>query len=137
MVLGISSVQSYSDPSMDQALKSINEASAEGADVSVLVERFNYALNFLREAEISDTKNCSYDECVPRANEIFMSIIDDATILKEKAKEVSVHERMLTFILFAPLSAFTASILGIYSYIAWKSYQMKKFLNMEIREKEN
>ncbi|MFQ5940561.1 MAG: hypothetical protein ACE5KA_02535 [Nitrososphaerales archaeon] len=123
--------------SAELALNSIKEAAAAGADVSEPVERFNLALSLLHQANTDDFENCSYNECVTRANKIFIGISQDSTILREQTQDASNYQRMMTFAFYAPLAAFTSSILCLYSYNAWKSYQVKKFLDMEVSEKED
>lgn len=129
---------SLTNTSADITLKSIKQAEIAGADVSDLVKRFNYALDLLQQAEISDFRSCaSYSDCIQKANTTFISITHDSELLREQAQETSDYQRIMSFALYAPLGAFTASIAGLYSFKIWKSYQVKKFLDMEIREKGN
>ncbi len=120
--------------SEDLALKSIRHSEATGAAVSDLVKKYNGALDLLHQADLG---TCSQSDCVVRANEIFKSIIDESVSLSQRSHEVSSHKRIMSFAVFAPVIAFSVSFVGIYSYYATKSNQMRKFLDLEIREKQD
>jgi hypothetical protein len=132
-------VNNMTQPSVDTAFDNIRQAEIAGADVSNLVERFNYALELLHQGQISSSnKSCSsYTNCVADAQEIFSQITNESASYREHAGRDFYYNVVGIFALYAPLGAFLISFFGLYSYKSWKSYQIKKFLDLEIREKSN
>jgi hypothetical protein len=123
-------------PSVDSVIKSIEEAELAGGDVSSLVSNFNTALDMLDQSDKSTFTSCdSHNDCNTRASEIFMRIINDANSLKEQASTAMSLQKLMNLAIYAPITAFVTSIVGFYSFKAWKSHQVKKFLAMEIRKK--
>jgi hypothetical protein len=127
------------EPSVDSAFDNIKQAESAGADISNLVERFNNALELLHQAQISSSnKSCSsYTNCVADAQEIFSQISNESASFREHAGRDFYYNVVGIFALYAPLGAFLISFFTLYSYKSWKSYQIKKFLDLEIREKSN
>lgn len=131
-------VNNMTQPSVDTAFDNIRQAENAGADVSTLVERFNSALELLHQAQISSKKSCSsYTNCVADAQEIFSQITNESASYREHAGRNFYFNVVGIFALYAPLGAFLISFFGLYSYKSWKSYQIKKFLDLEIKEKSN
>jgi hypothetical protein len=122
--------------SVDTAFDNMKQAESAGADVSNLVERFNDALELLHQAQISGfNKSCSsYTNCIADAQEIFSQITNESASYREHAGRDFYYNVFGIFALYAPLGAFLISFFGLYSYKSWKSYQIKKFLDLEIRE---
>jgi hypothetical protein len=122
--------------SVDTAFDNMKQAESAGADVSNLVERFNDALGLLHQAQISSfNKSCSsYTNCIADAQEIFSQITNESASYREHAGRDFYYNVFGIFALYAPLGAFLISFFGLYSYKSWKSYQIKKFLDLEIRE---
>ena len=75
--------------------------------------------------------------CVADAQEIFSQITNESASYIEHAGRDFYYNVVRIFALYAPLGAFLISFFGLYSYKSWKSYQIKKFLDLEIREKSN
>ena len=124
-------------PSVDAVISSIKEAEQAGADVQTLVNNFNMALNFLDQADKSTFNSCySQKDCQRKANKIFVMIIEDANSLKKQAATTMSFQKMTTLSVYAPITAFVTSIVGYFSFQVWKSYQVKKFMAMEIRKKQ-
>ena len=122
--------------SADLALKTIHGAESEGADVSELVKNFNEALNLMEQAEKSKFDTCrSYEDCSQQAITILVTITNDGHVLKEQAKEIYALHRFVSFSIYAPVTAFTTSVIGHLFLRAWKANQAKRFLQMEIKEK--
>ncbi len=119
------------------ALTRIRAAEIAGSDVTNLVERYTQAVDLLNQARVSDYKTCTSSDCLTRANEIFASIISDAGILREKALQEATFRKVMDFGVYIPVGSFAGAFLGLYYYNAWKSYQTKRFLNMEIQETVN
>src|SRR2546428_8921826 len=64
--------------SREMALRAIQEASAEGADISKLADQFNVAADLVQHAQFPDFDLCrSHDDCVDQASTIFMSQATD------------------------------------------------------------
>ena len=80
-------VNNMTQPSVDTAFDNIRQAEIAGADVSNLVERFNYALELLHQGQISSSnKSCSsYTNCVADAQEIFSQITNESASYREHA----------------------------------------------------
>ena len=123
--------------SADLATKSIKDAELAGADVSDLVKGFNTALDLINQADRSKFDSCSsHEDCHQKAMMIFMKITADAPLLKERAEASSSLQKLVSLTVYAPITAFAASLVGYSSYKAWKDLQLKKFLRMEVRIKE-
>lgn len=122
--------------SADLALKTIHGAEHAGANVSELVENFNKALHLMDQAEKSEFDTCSsYEDCSQQAITILVKITNDGHVLKEQAKETYTLHRLAGFGIYAPATAFTTSITWYMFLRAWKANQVKRFLEMEIKEK--
>lgn len=118
--------------SADIALQAIRDAEAARADVSELVHQFNVALDQLRQAGESQFDSCvSRDDCIASANRIFESVENEAHKLSDEAKN-SLYQRMLNSEVYAVVIAFGMSLGLLYVYKHYKSYQLRKFLDMDI-----
>ena len=123
--------------SANQALDRINEAENSGADVSVLVQRFNDALDFLQQAQTSNFRSCpAYEACIKNALDTFSSISNDSLIPQEKTSRSSGYENILVIGIYIPVTTFFALLFIFYIYRLWKSFNEKKFLNKEIRKNQ-
>jgi hypothetical protein len=126
------------DSYIDRAVDGIQRAAAAGADVSALTDKFNVGLDFLYQAQDADFRMCSYSEdCKARANEIFASISKESAILMEHSQAASNYRSIMTYGLLVPSIAFATSLSIVCLFKVWKSYQIKRFLDMEISEKED
>ncbi len=126
------------ESSIDSAVAGIQRAATAGVDVSDLTDKFNLGLDFLRQAQDSDFSSCSHTEdCQIQADEIFAFITKESAILAEQSEAASNYHTIMTYALFVPSVAFVASLSIIYLFKVWKSYQIKRFLDMEISEKED
>ncbi len=119
------------------ATKNIQEAADAGADVSSLIERFNNAIGVLGEAQKPDSNACSFQACITEANKVLESVVHDATVLKQQAENESYYRRVTNILLLAPLGAFVGALLANYLYRKWRLYLNNKFMDMEIREKQD
>lgn len=116
------------------ALRAINEADGEGADVSELVARYNNALALLRQPESSDLASCqSIDECKNSAEKMFISIAEDAVALKEQEKQHWYNDIIL-YEVYAIIGSFLVSFFGVHFYNVWRAQKLEQFLAMELRE---
>ena len=115
------------------ATKNVQEAADAGADVSSLIERFNNAIGVLGEAQKPDSNACSFQACITEANKVLESIVHDATVLKQQAE----NRRVTNFIVLVPLGAFVGALLANYLYRKWRLHLNNKFMDMEIREKQD
>jgi len=123
--------------SANLALESIKDAELASADVSDLVSSFNMAVDLMNQADKSQFDSCSsYEDCNEQAIKIFVQITNDARLLKEQAEASSIFQKLMTFIVYAPITAFATSVVGYCSFKAWRPYRMKRFLEMDISEKE-
>jgi hypothetical protein len=126
------------DSSIDRAYIGIQEAANLGANVSSLTDKFNIGLDFLHQAQDSTFRTClSTDNCKAMADETFASITQDSSILQQHYNEASNYHNIVTYGLFVPIIAFAASFCIICFLKVWRIYQIKKFLDMEIREKKD
>ncbi len=116
------------------ALDDITEAVSAEADVTNLIERFNTGLDIVRDKEISQFVMCSEPDCVTKGSEMFASISYDSASLKATARERSNYEKVIRFAVYAPVGAFITSFSTLYAYNSWKTRQIGRFLDMEIRE---
>ncbi|MEM2759470.1 MAG: hypothetical protein QXU32_02630 [Nitrososphaerales archaeon] len=122
--------------SADLALKSINDAHHAGADVSVLVTSFNVGLDLMEQAEQSTFISCSsFEECNEQAARIFVKTTSDAHSLREQAQAMSNFKRLVTFGIYTPVAAFASSFISYYLWRTWKANEVKRFMDMEIRVK--
>ena len=115
------------------ATKNVQEAADAGVDVSSLIERFNNAIGVLGEAQKPDSNACSFQACITEANKVLESVVHDATVLKQQAE----NPRVTNFIVLAPLGAFVGALLANYLYRKWRLHLNNKFMDMEIREKQD
>ncbi len=123
---------------LTQVVESIQQAQLSGADVSGLVDKLNIALDLTRQAETSKFESCgSYPDCTQKANQILVMINHEAYSLRHDAGSASNNHTPTDFMIYAPLGAFMASLIGVYSFRLWQSHVTKRFLDMEIREKED
>ena len=119
--------------SEDSAIIAIHEVEASGADTSELNMRFNNAVNLVEQAEASHFYSCnSTNDCMNEANEIFKSITNEANILKDQA-DMNSHTKMITSVTVVVLSSLIVSFVAVYSYKRYKSFALRRFLNMEIQ----
>ena len=126
------------ESSIDSAVAGLQRAAAAGADVSALTDKFNMGLDFLRQAQDSDFRSCSNsNDCQVQANETFASITKESAILTQQSDAASNYHSIMTYGLFVPSIAFATSLSIIWLFKVWKSYQIKRFLDMEISEKED
>jgi hypothetical protein len=122
--------------SADLALKGIQDAERYGADISILVEKFNKALGLIEQANTSNYATCfGYDNCLDSAITVFNSISKDSVILRDEANRLSGYKNVIVMGICLPLIAFFSLLFIFYLYKTWKSFQKDKFLNMQIKEK--
>jgi hypothetical protein len=122
--------------SADLALRDIQDAERNGADISTLTEKFNTALGLIEQANTSNYVTCfGYDNCLDSAITIFNSISKDSVILKDEANRLSGYKNVIVMGICLPLIAFFSLLLIFYLYKTWKSFQKDKFLNMQIKER--
>ncbi len=133
---GTDNENSLISPSPELAVESIKDAHIAGADVSDLVSSFNIALDLIEQANRSNFNSCkSYEDCNEKAMQIFIKITNDAYLLKEQAEAASTLQKSMNLIVYAPITAFIVSVIGYLSFNKWKSRQVKRLLEMEIKEK--
>jgi hypothetical protein len=121
----------------DQALRSIKTAELSGADVSGLIDRFNAAIELQEQAENDLYENCpSHNDCATQANDILLSIVDDAASLGSQAAAKKEQPTMMLFTIYVPVSSFIASVAIVGSYRAWKSWRARRFEKMNINERK-
>ncbi len=119
-----------------QAIRSIKNAEQAGADVAYLVEKFNVAIDLLQKAENNNYSTCpSHDECVIQANEILLSIVDEASLLANQATARNEQFVVLMFTVYVPVASFLLSVAIVVIYRAWKDRRIKRFQTMNIRQK--
>jgi hypothetical protein len=123
--------------SAELALESINEAQFAGADVYGLVDRYNLALNLTDQADNGSFSSCSsHDDCNEKAVTIFVTLIDDADLLKEQARTASALQKLMNVSIYAPVTSFVTALVGYWSFKTWKSRRNERFLAMEIKVKQ-
>ncbi len=139
MAGGLPSVDASSDfvkATTNQALKSVKSAEVAGADVSLLVERFNVAIDLQHQAESSNYTDCtSADDCIIQSNDMMLAIIEDASELGNQATAKNEQRNIMTFTLYLPLGSFAASVAIVASYRAWKSRRNKRYQMMDIHQR--
>jgi hypothetical protein len=122
--------------SADLALRDIQDAERNGADISILTENFNKALGLIEQANTSKYGTCfGYDNCLDSAVTIFNSISKDSVILKDEATRLSDYKNLIVIGIYLPLITFFLLLFIFYLYKTWKSFQKDKFLNMQIKER--
>lgn len=122
--------------SPELAVESIKDAQIAGADVSDLVSDFNIALDLLDQADKSNFNSCnSYEDCDEKALQIFVEITNDAHLMKEQAEVASSLQKSVNLGVYAPTTALIVSVSGYLSLKEWKSRQIERLLEMEIRKK--
>ena len=126
------------ESSIDRAVAGIQRAAAAGVDVSALTDKFNLGLDILRQSQDYEFRSCSHNEdCQALVNEIFVSVAQESAILVEQSEAASSYHRIMTYGVFVPFVAFAASLSLVCLFKIWRSYQIKKFLDMEISEKKD
>lgn len=126
----------FVEASTDQALRSIRTAQEAGADVSELVNRLDVALDLQRQAERTSYVNCpSYNDCVLRANDMLLSVVHDASMLGNQAIAKREQAIVMTFTIYLPVLSFVVSIAIIVLHNAAKSRKIRKFENLDIRQR--
>ena len=122
--------------SADLALRDIQDAERNGAEISPLIEKFNTALGLIEQANTSKYATCfGYDNCLDSATNIFNSISKDSVILKDEANRLFSYMNVIVMGIYLPLIAFSSLLFIFYLYKTWKSFQKDKFLNMQIKER--
>lgn len=122
--------------SADLALKGIQDAERSGADISMLIEKFNAAVGLIEEANTKNYVTCSgYNSCLDSAVTILNSISKDSAFLKDEANRLSGSKDVTVMGIYLPLMAFFSLLFAFYLYKTWKSVQREKFLNMLIKER--
>jgi len=122
--------------SPELAVESIKDAQIAGADVSDLVSSFNIALDLIDQATKSNFNSCSsYEDCNEKAMQIFVAITNDAHLMKEQAEVASTFQKSVNLGVYAPITAFIVAVIGYLSFKEWKSRQVKRLLEMEIKKK--
>jgi hypothetical protein len=125
------------ESSINSAVGGIQRAAALGANVSALIYEFNLGLDFLRQAQDSNFRNCSYiEDCQIQASERFVSISEESAILMQQSEDALNYNRIITYGLIVPFAAFVASLSIVCLFKVWKSYKIKRFLDMEINKRE-
>lgn len=120
----------------DLALKGIQDAERDGANVSFLIDRFNAALGLVEQANTKKYVTCfGYDRCLDSAVAILNSISKDSAFLKDEANKLSGYKNITVMGIYLPLMAFCLLLFVFYLYKIWKSFQRNKFLNMQIKER--
>ncbi len=122
--------------SADLALRDIQDAERNGAEIYTLIEKFNTALGLIEQANTSKYATCfGYDNCLDSATTIFNSISKDSVILKDEANRLSSYTNVIVMGIYLPLITFFSLLFIFYLYKTWKSFQKDKFLNMQIKER--
>jgi hypothetical protein len=124
--------------SADLALNDIKDAEYNGADVSILIEKFNAALGLMEQANTNKHTTCfSYNSCLDSAVTILNSIINDSAFLKDEAIRISGYRNVTLMGIYLPSIAFFSLLFVFYLYNTWKSFQRDRFLNMHIKERRD
>ena len=123
--------------SADLALKDIQDAERNGADVSILIEKFNAALGLIEQANTKNHTTCfGYDSCLDSAVTILNSISKESAFLKDEANRVSGYKNVTVMGIYLPSIAFFSLLFAFYLYKTWKAFQRDRFLNMQIKERK-
>ncbi|MDQ3562338.1 MAG: hypothetical protein M3382_05005 [Thermoproteota archaeon] len=122
--------------SADLALRDIQDAERNGAEISPLIEKFNTALALIEQANTSKYVTCfGYDNCLDNATAIFNSISKDSDILEGEANRISGYMNVIVMGICLPLISFFSLLFIFYLYKTWRSFQKDRFLNMQIKER--
>ena len=120
--------------SADLALNGIKDAERNGADVSVLIEKFNAALGLMEQANTKNHATCfGYDSCLDSAVTILNSISKESAFLKDEANRVSGYKNVTVMGVYLPSIVFLSLLFAFYLYKTWKSFQRDRFLKMQIK----
>jgi hypothetical protein len=123
--------------SADLALKDIQDAERNGADVSILIEKFNAALGLMEQANTKNHAICfGYDSCLDSAITILNSISKDSAFLKGEANRLSGYNNVTVMGIYLPSVTFFSLLFAFYIYETWKSFQRDRFLSMQIKERK-
>ncbi len=121
--------------SSEQAVQSIKDAELAGADVSMLIQKYNKALDLIQgNVEIGQAA-CSEDNCIAQANELLKSIVHDSSAMMTNKTSAEDQSSLMIILLYSALAAFCLSIATVVLYKFWKSYTINRFLNMAIAGK--
>ena len=120
--------------SADLALRNIQDAERTGADISILIEKFNAALGLMEQANTKNHATCfSYDNCLDSATSILNSISKDSEFLKDEANRLSGYKNVTVIGIYVPSIAFFSLLFAFHLYKTWKSFQRDRFLKMQIK----
>lgn len=120
----------------NQALKSIKNAEASGADVSALVQRFNIAIDLQEQAERGVYKSCSsYNDCIVQSNSMMLSIVEDSSLMGNQLTARMEQSNAMTFTVYVPLGSFALSVAIVLIYRAWMSRRSKRYQGMDIHQR--
>ncbi len=106
-----------------EAIIAIQEAEEDGADVSTLIDRFNY---------LQTVDDCD-EGCINEYN----SIIKEAKALKSFVSSKAIMDYIFIFGIYMPIIAFSLSSLIIYMYDLLKRFKLKRFMMMEIEYRDD
>jgi len=120
-------------PSLDYAIVTIQAADRAGVDTSQLVSRLNIGIQLLEQGNNSQFDSCSSaSDCTNRANQIFLSVTEEANELRNKA-DFAANLELLSSIAYSIIISSIIPFIAIYCYNKWKSLELKRFMDMEIR----
>ena len=117
-----------------KAANAVRNAESAGANVSSLVVKFNSATEIIQQVEQGKiSPGCSSAEvCLGKAQAIFFSIEKESTTSENDAT-ITAGLGFAAAIAFSIFCAFILSFFGIYFYKSWRSNELKRFLEMQIR----
>lgn len=118
------------DTLTDLAINAIKDAESEGADVSILVERFNKAESIIASKECDES-------CIKEHDSLLQSIIEDANRLKSEVRESKLINNSILFSIYIPLITFVISLGVFWLYNFITDYNVQKFMSMEIEYNED
>ena len=122
-----------SPSSLDSAIVTIQAADRAGVDTSQLVSSLNIGIELLEQGTNSQFDSCSsVSDCTNRANQIFLSVTEEANELRNKA-DLASNLELLSSIAYSIIIAAIIPFIAIYCYNQWKSLELKRFMDMEIR----